>query len=221
MVPTPTQCWLKSCWKMWERPLICKTELRLTEVEPFHSHIPRSTFVQAYSIHANTLHDPPTLVSPTTGHLSRTGGGKTSVKGGLLIVRNCQLTLVSKCQSRLISTESPSNLKHLLKRRVLRETETEEGKGKVEEGEIRNNYSTCLFSQCQRHRCIIQPGWMANARMTRKKGFMKVYCFSEGSPHRRIHLSCVPTCNRNSEGHTVTHPVNNRQMEMTAIFRWV
>ena len=69
-----------------------------------------------------------------------------------MTVRNCQLTLVSKCQSGLISTESPSNLKHLLKRRVLRkrdgggggEREREKGGGRAEEGRIRDNYSTCL-----------------------------------------------------------------------------
>lgn len=112
---------------MLEEPLICKTELQFRKVEPLHSHTPQSTFVQAYSIHANTLHDPSKIVSPTTRHLSRAGWGKTSVKGGLLIVRNCQLTLVSKCQSGLISTESPSNLKHLLKKRVLIEGERRAG----------------------------------------------------------------------------------------------
>lgn len=132
---------------MWERPLICKTELQLTEVELPHSHTPQSTFVQAYSIHANTLHDPSKIASPTAMHLSRTGWGKTSVKGSVLIVRNCQLTLVSKCQSGLISTESPSNLKHLLKKKVLREKEwdRERGEGKVEDEEIRNNYSYMPF----------------------------------------------------------------------------
>lgn len=95
------------------------TEQQLTEVEPSHSYTPQSTFVQAYSIHADKLHEP-SETSLTTRHLSRTGWGKTPVKGSMLIVRNCQLMLVSKCQSRLISTESPSNLKHLLKR-VLRE----------------------------------------------------------------------------------------------------
>lgn len=84
-------------------------------------------------------------------------GGRLSSKGCSLIVRNCQLTSVSKCQSRLISAEPPSNLKHLLTKRGLQDGEG--GRG-VEEGEIRNNCSTCLFSQCQRRRCIIQSGSM-------------------------------------------------------------
>lgn len=163
---------------MWGRPLICKTEMQLTEVEPPPSHSPQSTFAQAHSIQANVQHDPSAAACPAGGRTGRTVWGKTSVRGRPLIVRNCQLTSVSKCQSGLISTESPSNLKHLSERRALRESRRamsgkgwrEREEGKVEEGEIRNNYCTCLFSQCQRQRCIIQSGWMANAGMAQKKG---------------------------------------------------
>lgn len=34
---------------------------------------------------------------------------------------------------------------------------------------------------------------------TQKKGVIEVYCFDDGIPDRRIHLSCVPTCNGSSE----------------------
>lgn len=54
-----------------------------------------------------------------------------------------------------------------------------------------------------------------------KKGVIKVYCFDDGITYKRIHLSRVPVCIRNSREHTVAHPVNNRQIEMTAIFTWV
>lgn len=80
MVPTPTQWWLKSSWKMWERPLICKPELRLTEVEPPHSHTPHSTFVEVHSICTNSLHDTFKTVSPTTW--ARQAGGRRGPADG-------------------------------------------------------------------------------------------------------------------------------------------
>lgn len=76
----------------------------------------------------------------------------------LLMAHNCQLTLMSKCQSDLISTESPSNLKHLQKKRgcFWRErVERDLERDRKRECEIRANYSTHLFIQCQRHHCII------------------------------------------------------------------
>lgn len=42
MVPTLMPWWLKSSWKMWERPPVCKPERLLTGLELPHSHTPHS-----------------------------------------------------------------------------------------------------------------------------------------------------------------------------------
>lgn len=57
---------VKSSWKMWGRPLICKTGLQLTEVDPSHSHTSQYTLyshIQSTLIHCTI---PPRLWSSLT-----------------------------------------------------------------------------------------------------------------------------------------------------------
>lgn len=126
MAPTPTQRRLKSSWKMWERPLFYKTSLRLPEVEPRHSYSPQWIFAQAYLTHPHTLNDPLKIIVTATLHLHRTARRRSPFKRRTAD-RKCQLPPVSKGQSMLISTESPSYQKHLLKKRMLRERRGKSG----------------------------------------------------------------------------------------------
>ncbi len=127
MVPVhPRSVGLKAPEKCGKGPSFVKRSCslqRLSHLTPtcHKAHLHRH--IQAMLIRTRT---PPRSFLLPPGRLRRIGWGKTSVYDGQLVVRNCQLTLVSKCQSRLISTESPSNLKHLLK------TSGGEWRGKVQ-----------------------------------------------------------------------------------------